>query len=464
MLDENIKSTIKSKKDLFYTKITAESDKNIQKVIAKNIRKRLDKTIRRIDKNTLKIRSVRGNLTSLKEDKIRDQGFTRPSILVLCPYMMRSAITLKRLMRGRKIIRKSRMVTELKEKMLNDDFVVCVKVKQKQIRLYTKVQKADVIFASPKGLMRLISEEKTVSDFLSSIETLYIDRAETIMMQNWNNLDSIMELICKLPKKIHSVDINRIKEIFLDMKGRENLNTILTSTVEFPEINKIKRQSLNKEGIESFRIDTIDQISHVVEEIPKLFLSFDSISLDTCQENRHRFLVKSIEDKDNQLYIPSINRRKGERLKTVCIFTSDSDESVALKEYFKTRKYTVLAITDNSTDKEASNAVLKLYKREVQILIITERFCFYSDIPSGFCDLLIVYSLPIIPDTLKTLCSQLFEVSNKSSIVLLFCKYDLIKVRSLLGKEKTDKLFRKKVLLISKKSDILTWRYGRNSI
>jgi U3 small nucleolar RNA-associated protein 25 len=64
----------------------------------------------------------------------------------------------------------------------------------KAIRLYAPFYSSDILIASPLGLRKIIGSDESSKkefDFLSSIEILIIEHAESILMQNWMHLNHI---------------------------------------------------------------------------------------------------------------------------------------------------------------------------------------------------------------------------------------------------------------------------------
>jgi U3 small nucleolar RNA-associated protein 25 len=81
---------------------------------------------------------------------------------------------------------KERFETEFddEERALEDDFRFGMTL-QKSCKLFANFEKADVIIASPLGLKLILENEYEGSKenhFLSSIEILVIDRANSILM------------------------------------------------------------------------------------------------------------------------------------------------------------------------------------------------------------------------------------------------------------------------------------------
>lgn len=92
----------------------------------------------------------------------------------------------------------------------DDNFRIGLKVSKKSVKLFTSFETSDIIIASPLGMRTVMTKDKNC-DFLSSIEILVIDRAEMLLMQNWDHLSTLVANINQSPKRLTDVDVNRIR-------------------------------------------------------------------------------------------------------------------------------------------------------------------------------------------------------------------------------------------------------------
>jgi U3 small nucleolar RNA-associated protein 25 len=65
-------------------------------------------------------------------------------------------------------------------------------------------------------LYRNDSDSKREHDFLSSIEMCIIDEADTMGMQNWDHLITVMQAMNKTPEQTHETDFSRVRDAFLN--------------------------------------------------------------------------------------------------------------------------------------------------------------------------------------------------------------------------------------------------------
>jgi U3 small nucleolar RNA-associated protein 25 len=84
---------------------------------------------------------------------------------------------------------------------MEDDFRFGLTL-QKSCKLFANFDKSDVIVASPLGLKLIVDGDAEIqkeNHFLSSIEILVIDRANTICMQNWSHLETVLGSLNLIP-------------------------------------------------------------------------------------------------------------------------------------------------------------------------------------------------------------------------------------------------------------------------
>ncbi len=74
----------------------------------------------------------------------------------------------------------------------------------------------DIIIASPLGLRMIVGTDSDKLadrdyDFLSSIELLYLDRADVFSMQNFEHVDVVMSAMNRVPYQSRDADFSRIR-------------------------------------------------------------------------------------------------------------------------------------------------------------------------------------------------------------------------------------------------------------
>ena len=213
------------------------------------------------------------DLEGKQDPKFRDQGFTRPTVLVLMPtrgicYQFvqtlldvlyvddekaREAALGERFetefgppeevdddpRRQAVLAKKGEEWNKLFGDNVNDDddfkLGVALHLHEKQrptVKLYSDFSKCDFIFASPLGLKMLAARgkrgdeeeddgmdeetEPSAPDFLSSIEICWISHAHVLMMQNWDHVVDVLAWLNQRPKDTTDTDFARVRPYFLE--------------------------------------------------------------------------------------------------------------------------------------------------------------------------------------------------------------------------------------------------------
>ena len=168
-------------------------------------------------------------------EDVQDQGFIRPSVLILLPFRSSvmnwiTALTSHTPAPSFQVENRARLLKEycLPEGAIDklasaepgtypvdhvetfrgnvdDNFRLGIKLTRKSARLFAEFFGCDIIVASPLGLRMSVEKEKYVIhivkyrhvrdttfirnfDFLSSIEILIVDQMEALTMQNWEHV------------------------------------------------------------------------------------------------------------------------------------------------------------------------------------------------------------------------------------------------------------------------------------
>ena len=194
---------------------------------------------------------------------VQDQGFTRPSVLILVPFRSFAqrwvaALTSHTPSPSYQVENHARFLTEyglppdavdklveaapgayprdhieMFKGNVDDSFRLGIKVTRKSVKLFSEFYSCDVIVASPLGLRISIEKDKYATwiccfpplshlcrnaDFLSSIEVVIADQLDAMTMQNWDHVQFVFSNLNQMPKDSHDADFSRIKPWVLDGK------------------------------------------------------------------------------------------------------------------------------------------------------------------------------------------------------------------------------------------------------
>lgn len=197
----------------------------------------------------------------------RDQGLTRPKVLVLLPFRsaaLRYVETMSRLLFAGAakefVTNKARFMDEfagpeeaagadkpadyrrLFAGNTDDCFRVGLGIAKKSLKLFVDFYAADILLASPLGLRMAVGAEGEKHhewDFLSSIQILVLDQADVFLMQNWAHVLHIAEHLHRQPKASHGSDFGRVRLWELNGWGSLYRQTILLAARPAPELRAL---------------------------------------------------------------------------------------------------------------------------------------------------------------------------------------------------------------------------------
>lgn len=240
-------------------------------------------------------------------DEYRDQGLTRPKILILLPFRESALRVVKSLMSmlssddKADILNKKRFLDDFGDgttekprikktsKPLDhlatfvgncsDHFRIGISVTKKSLRLYTDFYSSDIIVASPLGLRMLIGaegEKERDYDFISSIEMLIIDQADVLLMQNWDHLLHCLAHLHLQPKDAHGIDFSRVRMWVLNGWSRYYRQTLCFTSFVSPDVNGIfSHFCCNYNGVIRTNNPTVGgAIRQVAMQLPQVFQRF----------------------------------------------------------------------------------------------------------------------------------------------------------------------------------------------
>jgi U3 small nucleolar RNA-associated protein 25 len=240
------------------------------------------------------------------EANIQDQGYTRPRILILCPFRSSArrivegmisfmgkntsvtghekfmdefgnpdgddeesgasddgSTSASRLNDGASIAtrggadgnrKKPRDWRALFNDNIDDDFKMGIQVTPGQgkgsgvakgvnLKLFSDFFLSDIIIASPLGLRLVVNAKENLTfDFLSSLEVVLLHQTDVMYMQNWDHVDFIASKLNCTPKTNHDTDFMRVRPYFLEGRASMHRQFIMTSNFNEPMIWNMFRE------------------------------------------------------------------------------------------------------------------------------------------------------------------------------------------------------------------------------
>ncbi|XP_065152566.1 U3 small nucleolar RNA-associated protein 25 homolog [Paramisgurnus dabryanus] len=417
---------------------------------------------------------VLSNNAKLKETKdaeedCRDQGITRPKVLILVPFRdgaLRVVQTFISLMepKGKKmdVSNKKRFKEEFGEEPGNvppnlqrpddyhavfsgnvdDHFRIGVSVMKRSMRLYSPFYSSDIIIASPLGLRTVLGadgEKKRDFDFLSSIELLIVDQADVFLMQNWEHVLHVMKHVNLQPIDSHGVDFSRVRMWNLNNWAAHYRQTLVFSSIQEPQINNIlTKYCYNYRGqVCSKIIPKVGSICQVLVQLPHVFQMFHSDSF-MDQDARFRFFVDNI-----------LPQYRDSVMSHTLIYVPSYFDFVRLRNYLKKEDVNFASVSEYSQRSEVSRARHYFQKGDRQFLLFSERFHFYKRYTIKGIHNLIFYGLPTYPHFYSEVCNMLQAgVRDGSSAsftcTALYSRYDTHRLAAITGADRAAQMLHSK--------------------
>ncbi|KPP63705.1 hypothetical protein Z043_118011 [Scleropages formosus] len=400
------------------------------------------------------------------EDECRDQGMTRPKVLILVPFRDHALQVVHILIsllepKGKKmdVSHKKRFKDEYGEQAsdrppnlsrpddyhaifsgnVDDHFRIGLSVLRRSLRLYAPFYSSDIIIASPLGLRTVLGtegESKRDFDFLSSIEVLVVDHADVYLMQNWEHVLTTIKHLNLQPLGSHGVDFSRVRMWNLNNWAQYYRQTLVFSSIQDPQINNLlTKHCFNYRGQVSVKnLSKVGSICQVVVQLPHVFQRLNSESF-TDQECRFQFFV----DKVLPQYRDAV-------MSHTLIYVPSYFDYVRLRNYLRKEEVNFASICEYSARSQVCRARHFFQKGDRQFLLFTERFHFYKRYAIKGIRNLIFYALPTYAHFFSEMCNMLRAGSDAGdsgwTCTVLYSRFDLHRLAAVAGAERAAQMLR----------------------
>ncbi|XP_045919611.1 U3 small nucleolar RNA-associated protein 25 homolog [Micropterus dolomieu] len=398
------------------------------------------------------------------QDEPRDQGLTRPKVLILVPFrggalqVVQTFIGLLETT-GKKIVvnNKKRFKEEFGEEAddkppnlqrpddysaifsgnVDDHFRIGISIVRSSMRLYSPFYSSDIIIASPLGLRTVLGaegESKRDFDFLSSIELLVVDQADVFLMQNWEHVLHVMKHVNLQPLDSHGVDFSRVRMWNLNNWARHYRQTLVFSSIQDPQINNIlTKHCANYRGqIATKNMPKIGSICQVLVQLPHVFQMFSSSSFMDHDARFHFFVDKVLPQ-----YRDSV-------MSHTLIYIPSYFDYIRLRNYMKKEEINFASICEYSSKSEVSRARHFFLKGDKQFLLFTERFHFYKRYTIKGIQNLLFYGLPSFPHFYSEVCNMLAAGGQGEAAswtcTAVYSRYDAHKLAAITGAQRAGQM------------------------
>ncbi|XP_047668899.1 U3 small nucleolar RNA-associated protein 25 homolog [Tachysurus fulvidraco] len=400
------------------------------------------------------------------EDELRDQGLTRPKVLIMVPFRdgaLRIIQTFISLLEsdGKKmdVSNKKRFKDEYGEEPnskpaglhrpddhhaifsgnVDDHFRIGVSILKRSMRLYSPFYSSDIIIASPLGLRTLIGVEGEAQrdfDFLSSVELLVLEQSDVFLMQNWEHVLHVMKHMNLQPLDSHGVDFSRVRMWNLNNWARFYRQTLVFSSIQEPQINNIiTKHCHNYRGQVSIKnLPKTGSISQVLVQLPHVFQMFHTDSF-MDQDERFRFFVNKV-----------LPQYRDSVMSHTLIYVPSYFDFVRVRNFLKKEDVSFCVISEYSERAEVSRARHFFSKGEKQFLLFSERFHFYKRSTIRGIQNIIFYALPTYAHFYSEVCNMLqvggSDGSSSFTCTTLYSRYDAHRLAAIGGAERAASMIR----------------------
>ena len=454
-----------SYQDFLFCSRTQANSQALQNLLSVHVLNHILKTRNGVLKNNTRL----SKSDSPEDLECRDQGFTRPKVLVLLPTRQSCAQFIENIVSlyqpeqqenkkrfTESYTQNSNDISQDKPSDFrdlfagNDDdlFRLGLKFTRKTVKFFSPFYSSDIIFASPLGLRTAMGAEgakKQDSDFLSSIEIVLVDRADALLMQNWEHVEHVFNHVNQLPKEAHDCDFSRVKSWYLDGNAQHVRQTVVLSSFNTPELNQLyTRRMLNVEGKLKVAPSTFDgAIVELGVSIKQTFVRFDALEPQKDPDARFASFKSSI--------VPTLTKstKSGTgNTHGILIFIPSYMDFVRVRNFLAN---SVLAqniafgsISEYTTPPDVARARSHFLSGRHSVLLYTGRSHHFRRYKIRGVKQTIMYGLPDNPVFYKEIAGEFIArtisegrvTPEDSGVQSLFCKWDILKLERIVGSER----------------------------
>ncbi|EJK55901.1 hypothetical protein THAOC_24308 [Thalassiosira oceanica] len=326
-----------------------------------------------------------------------------------------------------------------------------------KVKLFADFFHSDIILASPIGLKMAISggdeddddeeEADTNADFLSSIEICFVSSSDVMLMQNWDHVNGVLESLNQQPKNIADIDFSRVRNYFLEGKGANWRQLIVTSQFSDPHIlSTFRRHALSIEGQLKMRRKTSVEdasVCDVMVRVKQVFQRVPCISVSEAGSNRLRYFSESI--------LPKLTRLKQ---KHTLIYIPSYFDFVAVRNMMLKREMDFVSVTEYARVSEVSRGRARFLQGRKQFMLYTGRAHYFMRHSIKGIRHLVFFGLPehaaFYPSVVNMLNDGMSETSTEDddatrlplSCLSLYTKFDAHQLERIVGASHTERMIK----------------------
>eukprot|EP01029_Cantina_marsupialis_P025006 TRINITY_DN655275_c0_g1_i1.p1 TRINITY_DN655275_c0_g1~~TRINITY_DN655275_c0_g1_i1.p1 ORF type:complete len:699 (-),score=211.85 TRINITY_DN655275_c0_g1_i1:137-2233(-) len=456
-LQEIAFTTMNEYRDLVCGVQTNKNEDDLLSVLALHILNHVMKARDHISKHNTKLKADSDQL-------FKDQGFTRPRVLILLPFRKHAAILVQRMIEllpdgGKEVVNKTRFFDEYgpidsseeeskgKKKPedwerlfggnCDDCFRFGINVSRKNLKLFSEFYRSDIIIASPLGIrMRTGAEGEKGRDFdfLSSIEIMVLGHAEVIQMQNLQHLKDILQVMNKHCAKNRDVDYSRVRDVFLDENGAYQRQNLIFSQFLTPELNNIiTKQLWNANALKMTWKSYPGSICSVAPEVRQVFERVPCANIADMAESRINFFKSRI--------FPRLERHIGQATQTgTLIYIPSYFDFVEVRQMFKETDVAFGCISEYTEPPTVQRIQSYFSQGRLDCILTTERHMFYNRTFLRGIKHFVFIGLPVHAHFYSEAINMLEADAQTASCMVLFTKYDATELERIVGTKRYKKM------------------------
>ena len=430
-----------------------------------------------------------------ESEKFRDQGFTRPTVLILLPTRGTCHTFFNKMLallgdtanvdnidrfeqeygppeideeEDEKKRQHKKQVIEAKglewqelfgeETNDDDDFKVGLSITPKtvfkgdggviSVKLYSDFYRSDIIIASPLGLKLSLGgddDESQDVDFLSSIEICLVAHSSVLLMQNWDHVNGVLECLNQLPKKNNDTDFGRVRNYLLAGQAAHWRQLIVCSSLCDPHIvSTFKRHAKSIAGrLKLQRRTPVEDASlcNVLVRVKQVFQRIPCSSFVNQGKDRLRFFEQRI--------LPQIQNQKHTMLFIPSYFDFVSVRNLLLKKEIE-----FVSVTEYARASEVTRGRARFLQGIKPLMLYTGRAHFFQRHVIKGVRHLILYGLPEHGEFYSGLVNDLhaglereddeddMDMAAPLSCLSVFTKYDALALERIVGNEHCNRMIK----------------------
>jgi len=260
------------------------------------------------------------------------------------------------------------------------------------VKLYSDFYRSDIILASPLALKMATSgdEDDGVDiDFLSSVEICMVLNADVLLMQNWDHVGSCLEALNHQPTKSNDTDFSRVRNYLLAGQAAYWKQLVFVSRIADPYImSTFKHHAKSVAGRLKLRRKVPADEATICEVLVRVRQVFQRVPCNIQTQGDDRLIYFK------EKVLPQIVRL---RQKHTMIYVPSYFDFVALRNMLmknESTSYNFVSVTEYSRPREVTRGRARFVQGRKAIMLYTGRAHFFMRHNIKGARHLILFGLP----------------------------------------------------------------------